>query len=799
MSASNLVRAVAVLACLAATPIAGVAATAAAAARFVVDAGPLDAALAQLAQQGSIDIGGTVAGLATVRTAGVKGRMPVARALAQLLRGTGYAAVPVGGGGFRIVAAAAAAPPARPWRRPRAAPAPVEAAVPTEVPDQPATITVTASKRDAGLLRFPGSVTIVQLDDSGRTATTDMHALASGLPILQSTDLGAGRNKLFIRGVADSSFVGPTRSTASVYFGDVQLGYGGPDPNLNLYDVERVEVLEGPQGALYGAGSIGGIVRLSPHAPQLDRIAARATASASATQDGKPGYDLAAMVNLPLVSDVVALRLVGYHAREGGYIDDLRRGRSDINSVVTSGGRLALRVEPGDGWTIDLGAVTQTIDAPDSQYALLSLPPLNRRSAIAQPFEDDFLLGRAVITKDWDSGLKLVSATGLIDHHSDDRYDATRTVRPDVPLAYDTRDRNRLITHETRLSRVLPDGAGWLVGASLIDDDARIERTFGPLGAPRDITGVTNHAFDLSAFGELTYALGPDLRLTGGARATWTRVDSDPSFSRADNKFVRGRRNLRLSPTVAMDWLIAPSLAWFARYGEGFRTGGLAVAPGVGRVANYDPDVIRVGETGVRLERRGATGIAGSASLSYARWSRIQADLIDRNGFPFTTNIGKGRIAGLEAVLDWVPVVGLRLTTSMFINKSDLDEPITALSRQDGDMLPDTPKVSFAGSADYRWAAGRDASFNVAAQARYTGRSVAGVGPMLDLKQGNYAEIDVSAGWTRHPVGLTIGIDNIANARGNRFALGNPFAVLARDQTTPLRPRTLRAGVNLDW
>ena len=793
MSATDPYRAAIILACLIVVcPAAGVRA-ATTVGRFAIAPGSLDAGLAELARQGGIDIGGTVPGLAGVRTTGVKGRMPVARALERLLRGTGFAAVPVAAGGFRIIAA----PPVS--GRPRSRPHGSQPLATPLVEAGDTTITVTASKRNAGLLRFPGSVTIVQLGEAGRSSTADMHTLAAGLPILQSTDLGAGRNKLFIRGVADSSFVGPTRSTASVYFGDVQLGYGGPDPNLNLYDVERVEVLEGPQGALYGAGSIGGIVRLSPRAPQLDRIAATASASASATQDGQPGYDLAAMVNVPLLRDSVALRLVGYRNREGGYIDDSRRGLHDINSIVTTGGRAALRVEPGDGWTIDLGVVAQSIDAPDSQYALTGLAPLTRRSAIAQPFEDDFLLGRVVITKDWDSGLKLVSATGLINHHSDDRYDATRAGRPNAPLAYDTRDRNQLVTHETRLSRVSTGGLGWLVGASLIDDDARIERTFGPLDAPRDITGVTNHSFDVSAFGEATYALTPALRLTGGARLTRTRIDSDPSFSRADNKFVRGRRNLRLSPTLAVDWLIAPRLAWFARYGEGFRTGGLAVAPGVGRVANYDPDVIRVGETGLRLERRGETGVAASASLSYARWSKIQADLIDRNGFPYTTNIGKGRIAGLEAVVDWVPLVGLHLLGSMFVNKSNLDEPITALARQDGDELPDTPKVSLATSATYRWAAGADASFDVAAQARYIGRSVAGIGPMLDLTQGNYAEVDVSAGWTRHPVGLTIGLDNIANARGNRFALGNPFAVLARNQVTPLRPRTVRVGVSFDW
>jgi outer membrane receptor protein involved in Fe transport len=73
--------------------------------------------------------------------------------------------------------------------------------------------------------------------------------------MLFSTQLGPGRNKLFIRGVADSSFTGPTQATVGQYLGDVRLNYNAPDPDLNLYDIARVEVVEGPQGTLYGAGS----------------------------------------------------------------------------------------------------------------------------------------------------------------------------------------------------------------------------------------------------------------------------------------------------------------------------------------------------------------------------------------------------------------------------------------------------------------------------------------------------------------------------------------------------------------
>ena len=86
--------------------------------------------------------------------------------------------------------------------------------------------------------------------------------MAGQTPILQTTALGAGRNKLFIRGIADSSFNGATESTASLYLDDVQIAFAGPDPGLKLYDIGEIEIAEGPQGALHGSWSIGGIVRL---------------------------------------------------------------------------------------------------------------------------------------------------------------------------------------------------------------------------------------------------------------------------------------------------------------------------------------------------------------------------------------------------------------------------------------------------------------------------------------------------------------------------------------------------------
>ena len=132
-------------------------------------------------------------------------------------------------------------------------------------------IIVTASKRDTCSVRFPG-----QWD--GSTATCSAPLGVAGTEAIEtrsvgfsSTHLGAGRNKLFIRGIADSSFSGPTQSPVGQYFGDMRTGYSGPDPDLKLVDMQSVEILEGPQGTLYGSGALGGIVLLKPNMPSFGR------------------------------------------------------------------------------------------------------------------------------------------------------------------------------------------------------------------------------------------------------------------------------------------------------------------------------------------------------------------------------------------------------------------------------------------------------------------------------------------------------------------------------------------------
>ncbi len=759
-----------------------------------IPATTLDQALALLARQTGADVISTEPGLRQVRARAVSGSFSTRRALDRLLAGSGYRAVAVDARSFRVVRAPA------PVHVARVRPSPPPAA-PPPLPPSSAEVVVTASKQRVPLLRYPGSLVVIgahrwplSVPDTGETE------LAQATPVLQTTDLGPGRNKVFVRGIADSSFNGATQSTASVYLGDVQVGYSEQDPDLKLYDVKEVQVLEGPQGTLYGSGAIGGIIRILPNPVDLSRASGSVALGVSATEHGAPGFDASGMVNLPISADRLGLRAVAYRSREGGYLDDPGRGLSDINRVDTVGGRIAARWAPGGGWQVDATGAYQRIDARDAIYAELKVGPLARRAAFAEPFHSQVGLGSVMVTKEWASGLRLLSVTGVATYHSADLFDATPAQAPGAPpTAYQTDGSRLLLTQETRVSRSLPSGSSWVVGVALLQNRDGESRALGPIGQEADIIGVTNRTRTAALFGEATVAVLPNLSLTGGGRVTIARTDGEPSFSPKGGSFVPGRTSRRVDPTAAIDWKLTPTLAAYARVQSGFRTGGLAVARGVGRVADFNADSIRVGEVGLRRLHTGETGLSFTGGVSLAMWHDIQADLVNRRGLPYTINLGDARIVAAEGTADWTPIRGLHASGSFLYTSNRITGALAMLSSPAHRRLPETPALAASLDASYEWRVGRGDGLSVGTSATRVGRSVLGAGDLLDISQGRYLVVGARAGWRRGRVQWSVTAENLGDTRANLFAFGNPFALASRDLSTPLRPRTIRVGTALAW
>jgi outer membrane receptor protein involved in Fe transport len=767
-------------------------------------AGSLGDAIAALAKQTGASVSVVDGSIWTMRVPAIKGRMGAEEALRRLLRGSRSKLISIAGNSFRIVAA-----PQEMARR-NAPPPPTLPYDLDGVEDEP--IIVTASKRETRLKEFAGSVSLLNGLDLTFGGEQGMESILARVASLSSTHLGAGRNKLFIRGIADSSFTGPTQATVGQYLGDMRLTYNAPDPDLRLYDIQSVEILEGPQGTLYGAGSLGGVIRIVRNPAALGKTEAALTAGLSATQHGDPGGDIGAMINLPVLGDRVALRAVGFGIREGGYIDDVLRQKSDINRTTIAGGRSTLKVDLGDDWAVDLSSVFQTNDGADSQYADRILGGLNRASRSDGGFASSYLLGDMVIAKKWD-GVAFLSSTGGVRQRLKERYDAS--LAGGAVRQFVQRNLTRMFVTENRLWRPMHRRYGWLLGASHTRNRTNIDRFYRQGTATTSVPGVINQVHETTLYGEVSVEPLRGLIVTGGARQTWSNLTGGaddptpigPAFSarlaallaQARAEIVKGRVEKRLLPSGSVSVSPVKGLIVYARYQEGFRPGGLAIEGGF--VRRFRNDGVKTIEAGARFGERDRDPFNASLSLSYTEWGNIQADFIDAAGLPSTDNIGDGRIYSLSFELHAEPAPDLSFDIATTFNDSKVIDPTATLinnSARPGrqNRIPNVARFTTRFGADYRKDLGDDLELRVGGWARYVGKSRLGIGPILGDLQGDYFDTALTARVGRPNLGVTLGITNITDSIGNRFALGTPFTATTGGQITPMRPRTVRIGVD---
>ncbi|MBB3693444.1 TonB-dependent receptor [Sphingomonas sp. BK580] len=736
------------------------------------------------------------------RVPALRGRYDGAGALAAIARVAGARALPLGPASWRLVPLPRAA-----------AVGPRRAAIASPpLPATPADVVVTASKRDTPRDRFAGDTHRVEGADLDLGGTGGTDRLTTRLASIASTYLGAGRNKLFIRGIADSSFTGPTQATVGQYLGDLRLSYNAPDPDLRLADLAAVEVLEGPQGTLYGAGSLGGLIRLVPNEPDLTASYGGTTLGGALTAHGAGSSDAQAMLNLPVVDDRLGVRLVGTATREGGYIDKPALDRTDVNATRIYGGRAAALLRLGDAWSAEVIAVGQRIRGADSQYADRDAPPLTRDAAVTEGFSADFAQAQLVVSGHL-GRVRLRSTSGATAHDLTERYDATTAGGP--PQLFAQANRTRMAANETRLWQSAPDGSGWLAGFSYVRNDTRLRRLFGAPDSLAPTTGVTNRIDETTLYGEAGVRLLPGLLTSAGLRITRTALsgagEDVAPFALAAARATSARRRQTIALPAASALIdLAPHTNLFLRYQQGFRPGGIAIDGDY--VRRFRDDRVATIEAGLRTGRPRRDRADLALTVARTSWRDIQADFIDPSGLPTTANVGDGRLWTVEATAGAVPLAGLRVEAAATFNDSVIDEPSADLVRaltagvvSDAAaartqilarlrQIPNIARITARLGASFETQVGARA-LKLDGWARYVGRSRLGVGPVLGQAQGDYVDSGVTARVSFGAVGLTLGVTNLTDARGNRFALGTPF-VTGREQVTPLRPRTLRLGID---
>ena len=236
-------------------------------------------------------------------------------------------------------------------------------------------VIVTARKRDENIQDIPQSIQAFSAADITKQGITGLRDVAKFVPAMTVVGSTAGLNKIVFRGLADSARPFIADSSAAIYLDEQPLTTGAQSPEIRPIDLERIETLAGPQGTLYGASSQSGTVRYIVAKPNTSQFEANVGGGLHTISSGGTGWDADAMVNIPLIQDTLAIRLVGFGAKDAGFIDNVfgnTPGRLDaetgeqivgtknnaalvednFNSADWAGGRASIRWNVNDSWTL---------------------------------------------------------------------------------------------------------------------------------------------------------------------------------------------------------------------------------------------------------------------------------------------------------------------------------------------------------------------------------------------------------------------------------------------------------------
>ncbi|WP_324062934.1 TonB-dependent receptor [Novosphingobium sp.] len=736
-----------------------------------VTAESLPEAIAELAREAHVSIG-TDGPLPPLRAPHLHGEMTIGEALARLLTGSGYVAHEVSETAWRIELIP----------RPSVAPSPAEPTPPPQAPPDP--IIVTATKQPLDLLSLPAAVSVVRLTERLNRASQNASAsVASRVEGLAITSLGPGRNRLFLRGVADSAFSGESQSTVAVVLDEARLTYAAPDPDIRLVDMERVEVLKGPQGSLYGTGALGGIYRMVSHPADLANSSFSVTTSGSKVAHGGTGYSLSAVANLPLATGTAALRLVGYTTEEPGWIDT--GNRNDSNGTHVSGIRAQAALVPIEGWRLDITGFGQWLESRDSRY-VYAPRSYTRDQQLPEPHDNDLTHIAGRLTGEL-GGVDVMLASAITWHTVNDTLDATVGAESfglaDPQVLTDDR-RYRTSDSELRLRGRLA-GASWLMGLTHLDARQSIAVALqSQTGAELPVNDDRRDSHDSAAYFNLTVPLAHALSIDGGARLFLSSVRETRLLP--EGLVTRKQDKAGVTPSLALAWQPNSRRLIYLRYGSAFRQGGTDITPS-GAIDNLRSDELASIEAGWRESLAGGGHVELSAW--YSRWDNVQSDVLLDNGLVETTNAGDAVILGIEGHAE-VPIAGgWRLEGGANATSARLTRNALGFKLKDT-RLPVVPEYTL------RTALRRDfklGAFDAWARLslRYIGPARMSFDPAIDRGMGDLVESALEMRMKRNRWELGLSVQNLLNDKGNVFAFGNALRYRLTRQFSPQQPPTI--------
>ncbi len=720
--------------------------------------------------------------------------------------------------------------------------APATAAAPagsvTTTSDAGEDIVVTAQKRAQTLIDVPQSISVVSgaaLETQQATNFQDYLKLVPGLQLDQSTP-GAGR--LILRGVD----AGGVASTVAVYVDESPFGSSSGLVNggvlagdFDTFDLQRLEVLRGPQGTFYGASSEGGVLKFVTNAPDPTKLSARGRAGVEAVKGGDVSYYGNAVLNVPLAPSL-AVRATGFYRYDGGFIDSIGTAgsnvRNNINGDKVYGGRVQALFEPSPTFSVRASALLQNIEA--KAPSTVESDPNTLATLYGRPTQSEFVPQFTAInyrlynvTAHLDLGfVDVTSATSYGTQHQTVRSDVTNNLSPLIAAVFGTpnqlylaqRTNDDKFTQEVRLSKSL-GFVDLLGGVYYTHEKGLIQQQYVPV-VPGTLTPITTLPLlakvqltsryeEIAGFGNATVHLGDKIDVDLGGRyshnAQVANQTNDGALAGGPTTFPTSHSTEGVwTYSAAPKFKISPDASVYARVAKGFRPGGPNALP-PGAPANvpgtYQSDTLTSYEVGVKAQTPSRT-FSIDADVFYLDWNNIQL-LAIVNNFGVNTNAGLARSDGVELTATVRPMTGLDLSLNGAYTHARLATDTSPIvGGHAGDPLPFTPKYSVNLNGDYTWSIGDTVKPYVGASSRFLSKQPGAFDQAFYTTFGrqrqlpSYTVVDLRAGVDFGRFNLEVYAKNVGNAEGktstgattaNGFPLNPNGAIL----TGVIRPRTV--------
>jgi iron complex outermembrane receptor protein len=657
-------------------------------------------------------------------------------------------------------------------------------------------VLVSAQKRGEERLQdVPVPVSVLPSDTLASENRLSLTDYATSVPGFVVAPVGVGEQQLAIRGITTSGFTLPT---VAVTIDGVPYGGLIDVPDIDPGDLARIEVLRGPQGTLYGASSMGGLVNFITKDPSLMGYSGSLQMGTNVIRNGSgAGYNLRGSANLP-VNDITALRVSGYSYTTPGYLDNPVRNLQGVNRTDAYGGRATLLFQPLEAVSIRFSALYDHIDRRGSNEVDVPTAGFSQTLGLGD-LQQNYMPGVGgqrteiqaySLTLNADLGpVKLVSLSGYNNVYDPSSYDATDFFGADAQKHFGVNGsasyaftHYKKFTEELRLSGSLGGRFDWLAGGfyshtklyGFQDIAANDPATGRYVGAdfliiyPRtyeEVAGFVNltyhftDRFDVQFGGRESQDQERDAPETLAGPFIGPTPSVSPAFSSKENAFT-----YLVTPRLKL----SRDLMVYARFASGFRPGG-PNQHGEGIPPAYQPDKTQNYELGAKGDLFD-NALSIDASLYYIKWKDIQIQENSAQTLAFTSNGSGAKSEGVEVSFTLRPTKGLSISGWYAYDNAVLTQAFPANSPfrgLPGDRLPLSSRNSGSLTAEYDFALTDSASAFLGATERFVGDRV-GVFTSTAQRQAlpGYQLTDLRAGVKQGSWTTTLYVNNLLDRRG---------------------------------